>query len=83
MPTKDDIIQKILDTVRPMIPENYSAEAADLNLVDDLGLDSVKVMEILEILEDNFDISIPLNILPDIRTVEDLAVEIQNLTRNE
>jgi acyl carrier protein len=29
--------------------------------------------------EDRFDISIPLNILPDVRTVKDLVLQIQKL----
>ena len=51
----------------------------DLRWVTDLGLDSLKVMKILETVEDNFDISIPLNILPDVRTVEDFVLQIQKL----
>ena len=67
----------------PMMPEDAPSATADMDRANDLGLDSVKVMEILEILEDSFDISIPINILPGISTVNDLAVEIQNLTGNE
>ena len=51
----------------------------DTDLVADLGLDSLKVMKILESVEDRFDISIPLNVLPDARTVKDFALQIQNL----
>ena len=80
MPTKEEILQQILDIVKPMVPGDISHTAADLDLVNDLGLDSVKVMEILETLEDSFDISIPINILPGVRTVKELAAEIQNLT---
>jgi acyl carrier protein len=83
MPTKQEVLQQILDIVKPMMQEDAPPAAADLDLVNDLGLDSVKVMEILEILEDSFDISIPINILPGISTVEDLALEILNLTGNE
>jgi len=83
MPTKEEVLQQILDIVKPMMPEDAPTAAADMDLVNDLGLDSVKVMEILEILEDSFDISIPINILPGISTVDDLAVEIHNLTGNE
>ncbi len=83
MPTKEEVLQQILDIVKPMIPGDISPTAADLDLVNDLGLDSVKVMEILEILEDSFDISIPINILPGVRTVKELAAEIQNLAGNE
>ena len=83
MPTKQEVLQQILDIVKPMMQEDAPPAAADLDLVNDLGLDSVKVMEILEILEDSFHISIPINILPGISTVEDLALEILNLTGNE
>ena len=83
MATNKEVLQKIFETIKPMIPEDGPKVTAELNLVSDLGLDSVKVMEILEALEDSFDISIPINILPGIRTVKDLAVEIQKLTGNE
>ena len=83
MPTIEEVLQQILDIIKPMVPENGPPVSAELDLVNDLGLDSIKVMEVMETLEDSFDISIPINILPGIRTVKDLAVEIQNLTGND
>ena len=83
MPTTEEVLQKILEIVKPMAPKDGPPVTAELDLINDLGLDSIKVMEILETLEDGFDISIPINILPGVRTVKDLAVEIQNLTGNE
>ena len=83
MVTEQEVLQQILEIIKPMAPENGPSVTADLDLVNDLGLDSIKVMEILEALEDSFDISIPINILPGVRTVKDLAYEIQNLTGNE
>lgn len=83
MPTKEEVLLQILDIVKPMIAEDAPPADADMDLVNDLGLDSVKVMEILEILEDSFDISIPINILPGISTIDELAAEIQILTGNE
>ncbi|HAM3544489.1 acyl carrier protein [Escherichia coli] len=38
------------------------------DLVNDLGLESIKVMDLLMMLEDRFDISIPINILLDVKT---------------
>ena len=49
------------------------------HLMRDLELDSVMVMELMMELEDHFDISIPLNSLPDVNTVSDLAAEITKL----
>jgi acyl carrier protein len=38
-------------------------------------------MNLLLEIEDKFDISIPVNILPDVKTVGDLALQIENLLR--
>ena len=53
----------------------------DTDLLADLSLDSLQVMNLLLRVEDRFDISIPVNILPDVRTVKDLALQIEHLTR--
>ena len=50
-----------------------------LHIMNDLDLDSVRVMELMMELEDHFDISIPLNSLPDVNTVADLTSEISKL----
>ena len=49
------------------------------HLVADIGLSSLEVMEFIEKIEDHFDISIPLNILPDVNTIGELAVKVQEL----
>jgi len=48
-------------------------------LVGDLGLSSLQVMELIEKVEDNFDVSIPLHILPDVNTIEDLSDKVLEL----
>jgi acyl carrier protein len=61
----------------------FNTEGIDLTeetgLVADLGLDSMHVMQLIVMVEDDFDISIPLNILPEIRTVRDFAEQLQQL----
>ena len=47
----------------------------------ELGLTSLQVMNMIEQIEDHFDISIPLNILPDISTVRDLAQQLAGLSQ--
>jgi acyl carrier protein len=51
----------------------------DTVLSSDLGLDSAQVMDLILDLEERFDISIPLNILPDVHTVRDLTLQIEKL----
>lgn len=49
------------------------------DLIADIGLTSLEVMEFIEKIEDHFDISIPLNILPDVNTIGELARKVQEL----
>lgn len=51
----------------------------DANLVEGLGLDSYKVLDLVLEVEDEFDISVPMNLLIDVRTVRDLAQLIERL----
>lgn len=47
-------------------------------LVNDLGLDSLAALQLVEEVEDAFDISFPLNELSRIRTVRDFVLQIQH-----
>ena len=51
----------------------------EISLVADIGLSSLEVMEFIEKIEDHFDISIPLNNLPDVKTIGDLAKKVTEL----
>lgn len=51
----------------------------DTELVGHLKLDSLQIMNLLLFIEDRYDISIPVSILPDVRTVKDLAMKIEAL----
>jgi acyl carrier protein len=53
----------------------------DSNLVRDLGLDSLAAMDLLMELETRFDIAIPINSLPTVDTVGDLAELIARIQR--
>jgi acyl carrier protein len=54
----------------------------DTDLLGDLGLDSLQVMNLLLEIEDKYDVSIPVNILPDVKTVRDLALQIEILVND-
>lgn len=48
-------------------------------IVQDLGLDSLAVMNLMLAIEDSFDISIPLNRVAEIVTVDDLVHAVETL----
>ena len=72
------VLQKLYDMLRPFIKENIELNE-ETDLTEDLGLDSMKIMELLSTIEDSLDISIPLNILFEIHTIKDFAKQIQQL----
>ena len=73
-----DLVAKLCDILGPFNETGLKLDE-ETALVADLGLDSLKVMQIIVTIEDSFDISIPLNILPDIRTIKDFAEQLQQL----
>ena len=79
MPTYDQIVQQIIESIQTIVPQELKINE-DTDLVSDLEFDSLKVMNLMEDVEDRFDISVPLNVLADIRTIKDLAIQLQRLT---
>ncbi|MEM9043641.1 MAG: acyl carrier protein [Pseudomonadota bacterium] len=51
----------------------------DTNIIADTKMDSVAVMDFVMELEDHLDITIPLNRLADVVTVEDLLAAVRQL----
>jgi acyl carrier protein len=51
------------------------------SVVEDTGLDSVSVMDFVMELEDEFDITIPLDQIAEVRTVGDLADAVETMAR--
>lgn len=78
----DNVLQELKQMLGSFVPQELEIDE-DTDLVADLDLDSLKVMKILETVEDHFDISIPLNIMPDVRTVKDFVLQIQKLIGDE
>ena len=77
---------EILDQLNGLLKPYIKADSdivltENSDLMADLGLNSVKVMDLLLNIEDSFDVSIPLSELPDVRTVKDFALLLQKMTQ--
>jgi acyl carrier protein len=72
------ILEQIYELLDALVEEGIDKQE-DSDFVTDLGFDSLKVMKLLEKVEDRYDISIPLNILPDIQTIRDFVMQVQRL----
>jgi len=81
MPVDENILKELYEILTPFVPQGQQL-TEETDMIVDLGLDSLKVMKIVEAVEDSFDISIPLNILPEVRTLGDFAAQIQKITED-
>lgn len=66
-----EILKKHVDANRTIRPNDH--------IQNDLGLDSLGVMELVADVEDRFSVSIPNELLSDIATVEDIAKALMKL----
>ena len=62
------LVQDYCDTHNKSLVVSESTD-----LLDELGLTSLDVMEMIESLEDEFDIALPINELAEVRSVGDLV----------
>ena len=78
MQNKTDILDQLYELVRPYTKKPIEL-GEETGLINEVGLDSVKIMDLMAQTEDHFDISVPLNILPEIRTIGEFAEQLQKL----
>lgn len=78
MPTNPEILSNLCDLLGELV---NSAPDLDerTDLVSELGLTSLKIMDLLMEIEDRFDVTVPLNRLPEVRTIGDLATLLESL----
>ena len=66
----------LADRIRTIIAEQFGVDPAevspDSNILDDLGADSLDVVELVMTLEDVFDIEVPDEAAESIRTIGDV-----------
>lgn len=78
MPEYNEILTEVYKVLTPFAKDDQPL-SEESELVADLGLDSMQVMRLLLEIEDHFDISIPINVLPDIRTIRDFAQQLEKI----
>jgi len=72
-----EILDQTIQIIKSHSPDAH-VEAATL-FIEDLGFDSIRLMDILGDIEDHFDVSIPLKNLPNIQTIEDTVRFLETL----
>ncbi len=75
------VIELISELLQPFNGDGVNINK-DTDLTSDLHIDSVAVMDLLMEIEDTYNISIPINRLGDMRTVDDLASAVRETIGN-
>lgn len=78
MPQQDEIFAKVCELLKPYNPENRPITMQS-GIVSDLEVDSVAVFDLVMGLEDHYDVSIPMEMVSDIKTVGELCTAIKQL----
>ena len=71
----DELVKAVAAVIERPDPIDENTE-----LTGELHLDSLQIMNLLLSIEDHFDISIPVNVLANVRTIGDLARHIEERT---
>ena len=74
----NDIVEIIIAALVKTLPTPVSV-TTETNITRDLGLDSLAVMDFVMVLEDKFDVSIPMERIAEVETIGDLARTISEL----
>ncbi len=79
MPDRAAIFDRIRDLIAPFNRKGVPVEEGT-SFANDLELDSLTVMDLVASIEDEWDIVIPLNMLPELETVGQVADAVARMT---
>lgn len=80
--SRDPVRDAIQDAVRAALPELGDVDF-DAALTSDIGLDSVQIMDLVMEIEDRLDISIPIEVLAETTTLNELADRLAPLSKRK
>ena len=72
------IFEKLKDIIAEQLSVDADEGTMDSNIQDDLGADSLDVVDLITTIEDEFDLSIPDEAVEEIKTVGDIVKYIED-----
>ena len=77
----DDLVfHKICSLLEPLNQKGVKM-TRDTDIIADLEIDSVTLLDVVMDIEDNYDISIPVNIISEIKTIGELVDAIHTIKK--
>jgi len=71
-------IEKVKEIIANQLSVDIKKLTENTNIAEELGADSLDVVEILMALEEEFNVSIPDEAIPNIKTIKDVVDFIDN-----
>ncbi len=71
-------VEKVKEIIANQLSVKVETLKDETNIAEELGADSLDVVEILMSLEDEFGVSIPDEAIPQIKTIKDIVEFIDN-----
>lgn len=72
----------VFDKVKELIVDQLGADedavTSEASIQDDLGADSLDIVDLIQTIEDEYDLSIPDEAVENIKTVGDIVAYIEN-----
>lgn len=78
--SEEQIFEEVVKLISPFNKKNV-AITRETSFSADLDLDSLAVMDLLAAIEDHFDITVPLNLLPDLERVGQVSAAVQKIIK--
>ena len=72
------VFDKIKDIIVEQLDVEYDAVTMEASITDDLGADSLDVVDLVMSIEESFDVEIPDEEVENIKTVGDIVKYIEN-----
>ena len=67
------MLEQIVEIISKQLKAEPEQIAPDTNIMEDLGADSLDVVELLMAIEETFGVSVPDEDIPGLRTVKDIV----------
>lgn len=75
---QQETLGKIYELINPVNKKQIELKPA-VSFAHDLELDSLTVMDLVADIEDEFDILLPVNLLPELETIENVADAVERI----
>ncbi len=77
-----DTLARLNDVIAPYNKKNVALEPGT-TFANDLDMDSLAIMDLVAAIEDEWDIVLPLNMLPDLETLQQVADLVEKITSEQ